>query len=127
MYYIPGMKVFGCVPSVLQLWSPVTVFVESIGIDGIDQVYSRRECYLDLPFWYLGYLGWRGGGGAERGGRGVIDIMHGRSRTTTDPRTPNVQCRDGRSTSGFHRQGMNIACTKRERKCREVFGESHEG
>ena len=47
--------------------------------------------------WLVCWLvGW---GGAE-----VFDIMHGRSRTTMDPRIPTLP---GRSTSGFHRPGRH--------------------
>ena len=38
------------------------------------------------------------------GSGGVLDIMHGRSRMTIDPRIPTMP---GRSTSGFHRPGRH--------------------
>ena len=45
-----------------------------------------------------------GGSGGEAGGEGfgggVLDVMHGRSRMTVDPRIP---AQPERSTSGFHR------------------------
>ena len=34
--------------------------------------------------------------------RHVLDLMHGRSRVTIDPRAPTMP---GRSTSGFHQPG----------------------
>ena len=43
-------------------------------------------------------------------GGGVLIIMHGRSRMAIDPRLPTMP---GRSTSGFHRPGADIACIKR--------------
>ena len=68
-----------------------------------------------------------GGRGGVWGGvldrRHVLDLMHGRSRMTIDPRIPKMP---GRSMSGLHRPEADITCTKREAK-REVSGESQEG
>ena len=44
-------------------------------------------------------------------GGGVLDVMHGCSRMTMDPRIPTMPAR---STSVFHRLGQIFACTKRE-------------
>ena len=41
---------------------------------------------------------------SEAEGGGVLIIMHGRGRITTDPRIPTMP---GRSTSGFHRPGRH--------------------
>ena len=57
-----------------------------------------------------------------RRGRGVLDINHGRSRMTTEPRITTMP---GRSTSDFTDKA-GIACTKRKAK-REVFDEPYEG
>ena len=58
-----------------------------------------------------GYGEERGSGRGARGG-GAIDIMHGRSRITIDPRIPTIP---GRSTSGFHRPNRHrlliMSCT----------------
>ena len=43
-----------------------------------------------------------GGDALDR--RGVLDLMHGRSRMTIDPRIPTMP---GRSMSGFHRPGRH--------------------
>ena len=53
----------------------------------------------------------RGGGVLDR--RHALDSMHGRSRTTIDPRTLTMP---GRSLSGFHRTIETIACTKRRER-----------
>ena len=44
------------------------------------------------------------GGGGRLDRRDVLDIMHGRSRTAVDSRTPTMP---GRSTSGSHRAGRH--------------------
>ena len=41
-------------------------------------------------------------GGVVGGGGGVLDIIHGRSRMTIDPRIPTIP---GRRTLGFHPPG----------------------
>ena len=56
------------------------------------------------------------------GGAGVLTIMHGRSRMTTDSR---ILPMPGRSTLGFTNQA-DIASMKRKAQ-REVLGESQEG
>ena len=54
----------------------------------------------------------------------VLDLMHGRSRMTLDPRIPTTP---GRSMSGFHGHGPGRHCLLASgAKCREVSGESHE-
>ena len=42
---------------------------------------------------------------------GSTQFVHSRSRMTIDPRIPIMP---GRSTSGFHQNKADIACTKRE-------------
>ena len=70
----------------------------------------------------------RWGGGGERGGGGVLDrrdvldLMHGRSRMTIEPRIPTMP---GRGMSGFHRPRQTLLAPSEWR--REVEGESHEG
>ena len=60
----------------------------------------------------------------DRGaGRGVLDIMHGSSRMTIDPR---IFTMPGRSTPSFHRPGSHYMLAP-SAKCREVFCESREG
>ena len=58
-----------------------------------------------------------GGGGGGRGG--VLDVMHGCSRMTIDPR---ILAMPGWSTSGFHRPGRH--CLHQAQKRREVSSES---
>ena len=60
----------------------------------------------------------RGGGVRDR--RDVLDFMHGRSRTTIDPRIPTMP---GRSMSGFHRPGRHCL----HRKSRGGGGRSEQG
>ena len=64
----------------------------------------------------------RGGGGGVLERRYVIDLMHGRSRMTVDPRIPTIP---RRSMSGFYRPGRH--CLQPSAKHREVSGESHGG
>ena len=80
-----------------------------------------------------------GGGGREEGGDqveeddrartgggvAVLAIMHGRSRTATDPSHPYDAGTE--HVGGFQPPDKTLlACAKREAK-REVFGESQEG
>ena len=55
-------------------------------------------------------------------GGGVLIVMHGRSRTTIDPRIPAMP---GRSTSGFHRPCRHCLHEARSKR-REMFGKSQE-
>ena len=61
--------------------------------------------------WVDGWMdGWTHGWMDEREGGSVLDIMHDRSRTTTDHRIPNAET--GHVESSPTRQ--DIGCTKRE-------------
>ena len=56
------------------------------------------------PFWRI-FCG-QGGTGGRGGGGGDTQVVHCRSRVTTDPRIPAMP---GRSTSGFHQPGSVLS------------------
>ena len=59
------------------------------------------------------------------GGRGVLDIIRGRSRMTIDPGLPTMP---GRSTSGFHQLGRQCLCQVRSAvssSASPMYGEPH--
>ena len=64
-----------------------------------------------------------GGGGGVLDRRDALDLMHGCSRRTIDPR---IRTMSGWSTSGFHRPGRHCWLAP-SAKHREMFRESHEG
>ena len=63
-----------------------------------------------------------GGGGGVLDRRDVLDIMHGRSRMTIDPRIPGMP---GRRARWVFTEYVDLLAPIAKR--REVLGESHEG
>ena len=75
----------------------------------------KKNVYIRLiyrPKWGVVTKEGEEGRGGVLDKRDVLDLMHGHSRMTIDPRIPAMPERS--STSGFYRQKADVACTKRE-------------
>ena len=75
-------------------------------VSGTNNLKLVLDTFCSMVVKWLARRRW---GGGKRGGgvldrRDVLDIMHGRSRMTIDPRIPTMP---GRSMSGFHRPGRH--------------------
>ena len=75
-------------------------------VSGTNNLKLVLDTFCSMVVKWLARRRWGGGnrGGGVLDRRDVLDIMHGRSRMTIDPRIPAMP---GRSMSGFHRPGRH--------------------